>query len=566
MKRSSYVVGIIFLSTLIASATDATWSGNVSIDWSNPANWIENQVPSVNDIAVFSSLSYNNAPTLESNTVSTVSGLRFGDGSTASPAININGTLTASADQKTTSDVLTGSTVIPITDAAGLVIGELVTGTRIQAGTYIDAINGNDITLSKPTSGGTLSSGTQLTFASVLQIGSGGVAVYTGIVGEQKFVAPIVLTSNQSWTNGSTISYSLTQGGVGSIGNYTLTLNGIAGSYTRFPYSNALCGEGALIIDTAGRVDFGTGSGGRPYNPFSGGVTLNSGLIQLNGGNSGGGGSAGALGTGILTINGGNINGGGNIAGHPLTISGQIWNVDWTYLGSKNLDMGTGGISLGNTIGTNRTITALSWPTLTLGGAISNGTTVTGLTKEGSGKIALNAVNLYTGSTLINGGTVVIGASGSIAESSMVYVESGAVLDVSAVASGFTVVGDQLLKGPGSVVGNVNVSTDGIVAPGNEIGTLTVTGDMQFDNGSRLYIDVTGASADLLAVSGGVTGTGVVQVDVTADNPELPILIMTATNIVPKFSVASSEFWLIKENNNTELWLSNQPGTCIIIQ
>src|SRR5690606_19848319 len=109
--------------------------------------------------------------------------------------------------------------------------------------------------------------------------------------------------------------------------NYTLTLSGSTGSVISFNGSQggdatlrqSIGGTGGIIVDTDGVVGFGSGSNNRMQNTFSGGVSLVSGTISLQGGNSGGGGGMGGLGTGVFTINGGAVRGDGNIAGKPLT-------------------------------------------------------------------------------------------------------------------------------------------------------------------------------------------------------------------------------------------------------
>ncbi len=548
----------LFVAASVARA-DVTWSGAASGSWTNGANW-SGTPPGGGDTAIFNSTAYVNTPVLDSNTVSAVGGLQFGDGATAAAALTLGAVASATPGQKTSSAVASGSSMIPLVDASGLAVGQLVAGARIPAGTHIAAISSNEITLSQPTSGGTLNSGTQLTFTSVLQVGEGGLTVAAGIAAGQSITAPFVLTANQTWTVNSTLSTSIEYRGVGALGNRTLTLNGAATSNLRFPLSNALCGTGRLVVDTAGTIVFGGSTGAWPNNPFTGGVTLNTGTITISGGNTGNTGSCQSLGTGLLTINGGQLNGAGNIAGHPLTVSGQLWNADWTYLGSRSLDMGTGGISLGNTAGTTRTLTVNnSSYTLTLGGVITNGATVVNLTKAGTGNLRLNADNLYTGITTIAGGKLVLGNAGAITNSSAIAVAAGATFDVGLVSAGYAIVANQTLTGAGTVAGALTIATGGIVAPGSGLGTLTATGDLTFEAGSRLAIDASGAAADLLAVSGNATGTVTVAVQVTAVDPVLPLLIMTAAGIEPSFVPDLPEYITTKDNNNTELWLRAKP-------
>src|SRR6185503_6113432 len=75
--------------------------------------------------------------------------------------------------------------------------------------------------------------------------------------------------------------------------------------------------------------------------------------------------------------------------------------------------------------------------TATYGGVIQNGTGGISLTKIGGGKQTLTAANTYAGVTTINGGTLAISGSGSIASSSQIIVNGGN-LDVSELSAGFT--------------------------------------------------------------------------------------------------------------------------------
>lgn len=94
-----------------------------------------------------------------------------------------------------------------------------------------------------------------------------------------------------------------------------------------------------------------------------------------------------------------------------------------------------------------------------------------GLEKRGTGSLTLNGVSTYTGATTISQGSLVIGASGSIANSSTIHVGTGATLDVSAAPTTFTVASGQALTGSGLVNGNIKV--DGTLSIGSSPGTLT---------------------------------------------------------------------------------------------
>ena len=85
----------------------------------------------------------------------------------------------------------------------------------------------------------------------------------------------------------------------------------------------------------------------------------------------------------------------------------QTWAGGFTFTGTRNLNMGTGAVSLA----TNSTVTITDAPTSTGGtlivnGIISNGSGGTALTKAGSGTLILGGANTYGGGLTINGGIV----------------------------------------------------------------------------------------------------------------------------------------------------------------
>jgi autotransporter-associated beta strand protein len=145
-------------------------------------------------------------------------------------------------------------------------------------------------------------------------------------------------------------------------------------------------------------------------------------------------GNANALGVSgrTFTMNGGSLD-----ANAALTLSNivQVWNSDFTYLGSNSLNMGTGTVSLGTTPGTSRTITTNGSGILTIGGIISNGTTATGIVKVGAGTMIFSGANTYTGTTTIQNGIMKVSASGAFGAGSSA-VELG---DATSISSNFSV-------------------------------------------------------------------------------------------------------------------------------
>ncbi len=101
------------------------------------------------------------------------------------------------------------------------------------------------------------------------------------------------------------------------------------------------------------------------------------------------------------------------------------------------------------------------------------------------GSLNLTGTNTYAGPTTVQGGANVY-VNGSIASSSDLLVLAGG-----------------KIGGTGQLPGTT-ISPQGILAPGNSIGKLTVNGDLAFQNG--IYeLEIQGPQNDTVAVSGNVT-------------------------------------------------------------
>lgn len=121
------------------------------------------------------------------------------------------------------------------------------------------------------------------------------------------------------------------------------------------------------------------------------------------------------------------------------------------------------------------------------------------LTKSGSGVLVLNGTNTYKGATTIKNGRLIVGdaAHGNASIAGAIDLETGA-----------------YLGGIGSV-GGLHVGNGSIVAPGNSIGTLNVTGDLTFDAKATYQVEIDpSGNSDRVTVSGDAA-LGNAQVNVT---------------------------------------------------
>ncbi len=155
--------------------------------------------------------------------------------------------------------------------------------------------------------------------------------------------------------------------------------------------------SGALVKNGTGKLSINNA------NSYPGGTTLNAGTLQL--------GNANAIGSGLLTINGGSLDSSVsnlvNAGNNP-----QLWNGDFTFIGTESLNLGTGAVTMGG----NRTID-VSANNLTIGGVIGGG--AVDLTKLGAGTLTLAGGGTFTGNLVVNAGTVAItpAAAGSFSMS-----------------------------------------------------------------------------------------------------------------------------------------------------
>ncbi|MEI6033272.1 MAG: autotransporter-associated beta strand repeat-containing protein [Verrucomicrobiae bacterium] len=367
------------------------------------------------------------------------------------------------------------------------------------------------------------SSGSSLTFnGGITGAGNILVRVQSGANGASKVTFATAAVNNNGTLTFDNVSYTgnatnTITGGVGSnvtgifqdSTNSPLTISGgavqvnaggttLGGNGTAaFTISSVITGAGGIAKSGSGNL---TLSGN---NTFTGGVTLNAGLLNIN--HSGALGGAGNT----FTINGGSIN---NTAGSLVTAQNNPVNIgaDFTFVGGTNdLSFGNGTVTLNGTAGS-RTITVNSG-NLTLGGVVASGT-ASGLTKSGAGTLVLAGAssNTYTGPTTIKAGTLSIAtALGSNAFG----------------GNGTIVIGDAANTGAAATLNfngngaNFPAFNNAINIVGNGTSTLSATSWNPFFNGNvtlsnNLTILSNNAGGSVLTFNGTFGGTGNIHVTV----------------------------------------------------
>ena len=298
----------------------------------------------------------------------------------------------------------------------------------------------------------TLSAGT-LNINGATAIGAGSFTITAGTINNTSGAA-ITLTNNnpQNWNGNFTFTgtnnLNLGTGAVTmnaartvTVTANTLTVGGIIGGAFRL----SKAGNGALTLNAV--------------NTHSG-TTLTAGVLNI--------GNAQALGNvaSAFIINGGSIN---NTSGAALTLANYPLTVgnNFTFVGTNNLNLGTGAVTLTG----NRTVTVTA-NTLTVDGLIGGAFR---LTKAGAGgTLTLNAANTHSGTTL-NAGVLNIGnaqapgnaASAFIINGGSINNTSGAALTLASYP--FTIGGNFTFVG----TNNLNLGTGAVTLTGNR--TVTVT-------------------------------------------------------------------------------------------
>ncbi len=452
------------------AATPSTWVGvgtsGAPADWSTFGNWT-GTVPTNN--YTIAGLTFSNTANSFSNNdltgltitgISMPSTLPTRDNTITGNKFTLSGDVTVSTGswQSISTDIgLTGNRKFTVSS------GQLTLGGALTDG---------------PSAGGILKEGG----ATLILKGAGSMTgvttqtVTTGTPGGGSYTVPLVFNAGSAGTvvlqNTAALGAASLKGiQFNSSGGGTLDLqtDTSVNSYSIFAGSGATANT---II--ANRLNNGTG------------ITHNLGVAQL--------------GSAILTINqGGKVTSGtGGVSFSAVSFTGGNNDRVVTLNGTAAISIGNVATTA-NTANSRRLGLAGTNANNAVTGVIANlatgvtGASVLSLVKSDTSTWTLFGNNSYTGTTSIDGGTLVINGNQS-------------------TASGIVTVGDDnatngtaTLGGTGTVGGAIIVRSDGILAPGVTLGTFTAASSVTLNG--RLAIGIDGVSADRLTVAGNLNIT-----------------------------------------------------------
>lgn len=321
---------------------------------------------------------------------------------------------------------------------------------------------------------------------------------------------------------------------VGSDGSVTVTGNGSSWQVTDFNLTLGHFGVGSMIIDDGGRVFAKTGVWlGVSATDAIGTLNINGtpgarGVLETSG-------FRGGMGTADLTLDGGIVRAIDDNAAFfsnygtqqvQLGAGGGIIDTDGHDIGIAPVISGVGRLTkdgLGTLTLTGENIygggTTIIDGTLQLGDGGTTGSILGDVTDDGILAFNRSDVVTFGGTITGTGGVHQIGSGRTIltADSSglvgVSQVQNG-ILSVNGILGGAMEVRGGRLQGIGQVGGTTNF-TGGVIAPGNSIGTLTVSGNY-IGNGGTLEIETVlgddSSAADKLVVTGNTSGNTNVHV------------------------------------------------------
>ncbi|MEO0587897.1 MAG: glycosyl hydrolase, partial [Planctomycetota bacterium] len=251
-----------------------------------------------------------------------------------------------------------------------------------------------------------------------------------------------------------------------------------------------------------------------------GDLHLNQGTLQVEAGN--------ITGTGTTHLNAGGTLSLGNASDRAGVTVGQAIAFNGGTVQTNAIIDGTHQLNAGGQLNADTVFTG-DGNLIVAGPLTSSGSF--GLVKDGTGRLTLTASNSYTGDTTLRAGTVALTGSGDLGASPNIRIDAGATLDVSALASGYTLNNQQLTL-DGDIAGDLN-ATAGSTVNVNSVNSLNgslaldaslatgggrVTGSLSSANGSTVQVGGDGIGA--LSAGTGIVTTGLtLNFDAALDTP-----------------------------------------------
>jgi autotransporter-associated beta strand protein len=193
------------------------------------------------------------------------------------------------------------------------------------------------------------------------------------------------------------------------------------------------------------------------------------------------------------------------LRGDSVTLSGGITN---------NQDITPQTIHLPFVLNATAVVDVANAASLTVDGGIAGAGF--GLTKVGGGTLTLGGSNSYTGNTIIGDGTVALVNSTVLTHSPVIELaasNTNPTLDVCGRAdSRLTLAGNQTLTGNGTILGGLTVNAGAVVSPGQPLGTLTVTSDLNLNGSTLMNINSVAGTHDQI-VAADITYGGTLTVN-----------------------------------------------------
>ncbi len=159
-----------------------------------------------------------------------------------------------------------------------------------------------------------------------------------------------------------------------------------------------------------------------------------------------------------------------------------------------------------------------------------------GFAKIGAANLVLSGTNTYFGPTVVSNGTLTLNANASIANSALIDVKSGAILNLSNMVNPLTIGSGKTLAGAGSIRGRVIADTGANVTPGSSPGTLNVNSNLTFNN-ANLFFELNTATNEGAAINDSINAR------------DLTLSGVSALNIIPLTPLSLAPYTIMRYTN-----------------